>query len=47
MSQRRQARALLLAAVVMSFEASPARAQEEPVPLVERVEILNNQFLQK
>jgi outer membrane protein insertion porin family len=47
MSRRRQARALLLAAVVMTAEASPARAQEEPAPLVERVEILNNQFLQK
>jgi outer membrane protein insertion porin family len=46
MSRGRRARALLLAAVVMTFEASPARGQEA-APVVERVEILNNQFLQK
>jgi outer membrane protein insertion porin family len=47
MSRARRARALLLAAVLTSWETSAARAQEEPAPLVERVEILNNQFLQK
>ncbi len=47
MIRRRRARALLLAAVILSWEASPVRAQGEAAPLVERVDILNNQFLQK
>jgi outer membrane protein insertion porin family len=47
MNRQGRARALLLASAVMSWETSAASAQEEPAPLVERVEILNNQFLQK
>ncbi|HEY6554470.1 MAG TPA: POTRA domain-containing protein, partial [Vicinamibacteria bacterium] len=47
MSRLRRMTALLLAVLVPSWEATPARAQEEPAPIVERVEILNNQFLQK
>ena len=47
MSRRRRVTALLMAVLVPSWDATPARAQEEPAPVVGQVEILNNQFLQK